>query len=138
MATIFNDTPTANGTPTYVRVLAYPGLYRHSRSGRYYGFKKLNGKRRECSLKTTDRKIAERRLKDWVRNLDVVDHELERTTLRELIQKLVAANQGKSTKTQATDASIIRELHRSWPGGVDIESYSAGGTLASGYLAIHF
>src|ERR1039457_1760097 len=118
---MFNDTSTANSTTTYVKVSAHPGLYRHSRSGRYYAFKKLNGKRHECSLKTTDRKIAERRIRDWVRNLDTVDRELEKTTLRELLQKFVAANQGKAAKTKATNASIIAELNRTWPGGIDIE-----------------
>src|ERR1022692_3218519 len=118
---MFNDTSTANGTSTYVKVSAHPGLYRHSSSGRYYGYKKLNGKRHECSLKTTDRKIAERRLRDWMRNFDVVDRELEKTTLRELLQKFVAANQGKAAKTKATNASIITALRRTWPGGIDIE-----------------
>ena len=45
-------------TPTYLKVANFPGLYRHSRSGRYYACKKLGGIRRECSLKTSDRKIA--------------------------------------------------------------------------------
>jgi hypothetical protein len=129
MATMFNDTPAANGNATYLKVPAQPGLYRHSRSGRYYGFKKFNGKRHECSLRTTDRKIAERRLKDWVRNLETVDQELEKTTLWELIQKFVAANEGKSAKTQATNASIIAQLRRTWPGGIDIEVY--GGCLGA-------
>src|SRR5580700_5931580 len=118
---MFNDSSIANGTSIYVKVSAHPGLYRHSHSGRYYAFKKLNGKRHECSLKTTDRKIAERRLRDWVRNLDTIDRELEKTTLRELLQKFVAANQGKSPKTRATNASIIAALRRTWPGGIDIE-----------------
>lgn len=121
MATTFNDSAGGIRIAKYVKVPAYPGLYRHSRSGRYYGFKKLNGKRYECSLRTTDRKIAERRLRDWIRNLEIVDRELERTTLRALLQKFVAANQGKSVKTQATNASIIAELCRSWPGDIDVE-----------------
>jgi hypothetical protein len=83
--------------------------------------KKLRGKRRECSLRTTDREIAERRLREWLRNLEVVDWEVERTTLRKLHLKFVAANCGKSAKTQATNASIIAEMSRSWPGGLDIE-----------------
>ncbi len=59
--------------PTYLKVANFPGLYRHSRSGRYYACKKLNGIRREKSLETCDRKIAERRLKEWIGNLDMVD-----------------------------------------------------------------
>jgi hypothetical protein len=62
---MFNESSAVNGTSRYVP--AHPGLYRHSRSGRYYGFKKLNGKRHECSLRTMDRQIAERRLRNWIR-----------------------------------------------------------------------
>ena len=43
--------------PTYVKVANFPCLYRHSRSGRYYGCKKVRGDRREKSLETSDRKI---------------------------------------------------------------------------------
>ena len=43
----------------------YPCLFRHH-NGTYYGIKKIAGKRKEHSLDTTDRKIAERRLKDWI------------------------------------------------------------------------
>ena len=55
--------------PTYVKVANLPCLYRHSRSGRYYACKKVSGRRKEHSLETCDRKIAERRLKEWVGNL---------------------------------------------------------------------
>ena len=69
-------------TPTYVKVANFPGLYRHARSGRYYACKKLGGIRRERSLQTTDRKIAERRIKEWIGNMDKVDAEVEKTTPR--------------------------------------------------------
>ena len=71
--------PFVTKAPTYVKVANFPGLYRHARSGRYYACKKLNGIRRECSLRTSDRKIAERRLKEWLGNLDKVDAEVEKT-----------------------------------------------------------
>ena len=51
-------------TPIYVKVANYPGLYRHARSGRCYACKKQGGIRRERSLGTCDRKIAERRMKE--------------------------------------------------------------------------
>ena len=78
------DTLATNGA-TYIKVPNVAGLYRHSRSGRYYGAEKTRGKRRDVSLRTTDRQIAERRMRDWVRNIDRVDHEKERTTFAELI-----------------------------------------------------
>ena len=81
--------PVVTKAPTYVNVAHVPGLYRHSRSGRYYACKKLNGIRRECSLRTSDRKIAERRLKEWIGNMDKVDAEVEKTTLDQLIQRFL-------------------------------------------------
>lgn len=36
----------------YAKIPNVVGLYRHSPSGRYYGSKKVRGKRKECSLKT--------------------------------------------------------------------------------------
>jgi hypothetical protein len=58
----------------------HSGLYRHSISCTYYAIKKVAGKRKEHSLNTKDRKIAERRLKEWVASLDKIDSELEKTT----------------------------------------------------------
>lgn len=74
-------------SPVYVKVANFPGLYRHSRSGRYYGCEKLGGIRREKGLETCDRKIAERRLKEWIGNLDKVDAEDKKTTIGQLIQR---------------------------------------------------
>ncbi len=77
--------PVVIKAPTYAKVANYPGLYRHSRSGRYYACKKQGGIRRERSLGTCDRKIAERRMKEWLGSLDKVDAEVEKTTLGQLI-----------------------------------------------------
>jgi hypothetical protein len=49
-----------------VKIPNYPCLYRHKDNGRYYGIKKYRGKRKEHSLETTDRKLAERKLKKWI------------------------------------------------------------------------
>jgi integrase len=137
MATTFKDSSGANGAGKYVKVPAYPGLYRHSRSGRYYGFKKLNGKRHECSLRTTDRKIAERRLKDWVRNLAAVDREVEKTTLRDLLARFVAVNRGRALKTQKTNRAIIRQLTETWPGGVEVQVRHIRPSHLDEWLALH-
>jgi len=56
----------------------YPCLYRHSVNGNYYGIKKHGGKRKEHSLKTDDRKIAERKLKTWIGDLDKIDSDVTR------------------------------------------------------------
>jgi hypothetical protein len=64
----------------YVKLANVVGLYRHVRSGRYHAAKKIQGKRREVSLRTTDRPIAERRLRDWINTLQRTDREKERGT----------------------------------------------------------
>ena len=92
--------PVVTKAPTYVKVANFPGLYRHARSGRYYACKKQGGIRRESRLRTCDRKIAERRLKEWIGNLDKVDAEVEKTTIGQLIQWLLVA--WPTTRTSPT------------------------------------
>ena len=101
--------------------IAYvPCLYRHKLNGTYYGIKKFAGKRKEHSLQTTDRKIAERKLAHWVKSMDKVDSEAEKTTLGQLLEKLVAARKGKSASTNETDASIIKRFKAEWKYGLDV------------------
>lgn len=91
-----------------------PGLYRHRDRGTYYAIKKVLGKRKEHSLGTTDRKLAERRMKEWIRTLEKIDSAMEHTTLKQLLQKFEKANLGKASKTQATNTSIIKQLRSNW------------------------
>src|SRR3954454_14220761 len=65
-------------------------LYRDTKTGRYWARKKVKGRHKEHSLDTTDRKIAERRLKEWIANLEKVDTEVEKTTLEQLIARFEA------------------------------------------------
>jgi integrase len=128
---------TATPARDYEKVAKFPGLYRHTRSGRYYGAKKVNGKRRECSLRTCDRKIAERRLGDWVRTLTSVDYSLENTTLAQLIARFVAGRAGTSAKTQATDRCIIKQLERTWMGGLHVQVRRVRPSDLDAWLAFH-
>jgi hypothetical protein len=74
-----------------VKVPQVPCLYRHALSGRYYGMKKQGGKRKEHAL-SSDRKIAERRLKAWIADLGRVEKEVEHLTLNEMLLKLQKAS----------------------------------------------
>ena len=49
-------------------------LYRHKTSGRYYALVKRAGKQYRRSLKTTDRKLAERSLSDFRQKVGRLDH----------------------------------------------------------------
>ena len=68
--------PSKSTRQQLVKVPQVPCLYRHSLSRKYYGIKKVSGKRKEHSLSTTDRKLAERRLKTWIADLGKVDMEV--------------------------------------------------------------
>ncbi len=98
----------------------FPCLYRHTLNETYYGIKKVSGKRKEHSLQTADRKIAERKLAEWVKNLDKIDSTAEKTTLKQLLAKFVASRQGKADSTKATDASIQKRFEAEWKHGLDI------------------
>src|SRR4051812_34051748 len=88
----------------------FPCLYRHKLNANYYGIKKVGIKRKEHSFQTTDRKIAERKLKDWLADLDKIEAEAAKTSFSELIQKFLDANKGKEAKTRATNLSIVNVL----------------------------
>jgi len=62
---------TEKKAPEYVRVAEC--LYRSSSSGKYYALFKRSGKQIRKSLRTQDRKLAERRLKELKGNLGLVD-----------------------------------------------------------------
>ncbi len=102
-----------------VKIPNFACLYRHSVNGTYYGITKRGGKRKEHSLATDDRKIAERKLAEWVKNLGKLDPESEKTTLAQLLEKFKAANIGAADK--GTDDSMIKRLTETWPHGMDIQ-----------------
>jgi integrase len=98
-----------------------PGLYRHSVNGTYYAMKKIAGKRKEHSLETTDRKLAERRFKDWAANLDKVDSESEKTTLAQLVEKFKKTREGMAIKTRKTEEWILGMLEKDWAYGWGVQ-----------------
>ena len=117
-------TETPNKRPSTRQLLdkipSVPCLYRHSVNGTYYGIKKHAGKRKEHSLDTTDRKIAERKLRGWISDLAKIDTELEKTTLAQLLEKFTSVRSGMKPSTVRTDASIIKSLKSHWKHGLDI------------------
>ena len=87
----------ATNTPStrqlLVKIPSDSCLSRHSVNGTYYGVKKFSGKRKEHSLEISERKIPERKLKEWIKNLDPVDAGASKTRLSELPDKFVANSQ---------------------------------------------
>jgi integrase len=112
-------------------------LYRHSVNDTYYAQKKINGKRKEHSLGTPDRKIAERRLKVWIANLAEVDSGAEKMTLAVLLEKFKEANQGKARKTKQTNESIINRFKATWSHGLGIRVSQIRTSQLNTWLAAH-
>lgn len=86
---------------------------------------------------TADRKIAERRLKEWVADLGKVDSEVEKTTLRRLTQKFIAVNQGKAVSTVNMTSAIIRDFEGWWPYGLDFQVRNIRPSHLEEWLATH-
>ena len=106
--------PQSSSNP-YVKVLNCTGLYRHTKTGAYYAVRKIGGRRKERSLGTADRKIAERRLKEWVDSFGKVDSEVEKTTVRQLVAKFEESSRGFVKNTQVTTNAIIKSFKK-WLG----------------------
>jgi integrase len=113
----------------------YPCLFRHKNNGTYYGIKKHGGKRKEHSLDTTERKLAERKLKDWISSLDKIDAENQRTTLKQLLDKFQDIRQGMSKSTRDTELAMINKLNSSWKHGLDIRVSDIKPSMLDEWLA---
>jgi integrase len=118
---MLHESSAAPSTSPYAKVPGCTGLYRHNVSGRYYGVKKVHGRRKERSLVTNDRKIAERRFREWVASFEKVDCEVEKTTLRQLAQRFTATNQGKSQSSRETIKGVLGDFESWWPHGMDFQ-----------------
>ena len=112
--------PPSSSNP-YVKVANAPGLYRHAKTGAYYAVKKFGGKRKERSLGTADRKIAERRLKEWIDNFAKVDSGVEKTTVRQLVAKFEESSRGFVRNTQVTTHAIIKSFQKFMGHDFDME-----------------
>ena len=124
-------------TPQHYKVPNTVGLYRHRISGRYLAVKKFQGQRREKSLRTTDRMIAERRQRDWVATMARIDREKERTTFSQLIETFVASNLGKSKSTRDHYRYFVNRLTKTWRFGMDIEVRDIRPSHIEEWLASH-
>jgi integrase len=114
-----------------------PCLYRHKLNGNYYGAKKIGRKRKEHSLGTADRKLAERRLKAWIDDLDRIDAKAAKITIEALLEKFVAVNQGRASKTRATNQSIINVFKQTWRHGLNMQVGEIKPSHLNEWLAQH-
>ncbi|MBB5036174.1 tyrosine-type recombinase/integrase [Prosthecobacter dejongeii] len=122
--------------PEFLKVPGIPGLYRNARSGLYLGVKRVQGKRKERSLKTNDRKIAERRLKAWIDELGRVDSSVEKTTLEDLFKRLLAVDAGKSASSIDIIEGVRNDFLGWWPYGSKFQVRNVRPSHLEEWLAI--
>ena len=82
-------------------------LARHRENGTYYGVKKIDGKRRIHSLETTDGKVAERKLAEWIKGIIDTDASAADLKLAGLFVRYRSTLAGKP-KTIETKETILR------------------------------
>ena len=93
------------------------GLYRSSVSGTYFAHVRINGKLFRDSLETTDRKTADRRLRDFRASKSKVDHKAGKTTLGALCDQYAGTLRHLSRSSLKAKDSILRRLKTEWPEG---------------------
>jgi hypothetical protein len=109
-------------------------LYRHEKNKVYYGITKRGGKRKEHSLDTTDRKLAERRLKDWLDELENLDSKAGRMVLSDLLTKYELQLAGKAEKTRRTRTSILNRFRETWKHGLKLRVSEVKPSLLNEWL----
>src|SRR5215472_13859063 len=92
-------------------------LYRYSRNGVYYGRIKRGGKETKRSLRTSDRALAQRRLRDFRDEQRQVDPSRGNLTLAQLCDRWLATKQNAKPKTLAQKTHVIEQIKTHWPGG---------------------
>jgi integrase len=92
-------------------------LYRYSCNGKYYARIKRGGKETKRSLRTTDRALAQRRLRDFRDDQRQVDPSRGNLTLVQLCDRWLATKQNAKPKTLGTKAHVVKLIKSRWPGG---------------------
>jgi integrase len=92
-------------------------LYRYSSNGVYYGRFKSGGKEIRRSLRTTDRKLAERNLADKKQEQSQLDRSKSKATLADRCDQYLLVAQHLKPKTIERKSLIVRRIKADWPTG---------------------
>jgi integrase len=107
-------------TATRQRIRVAPNLRRDPATGSYYGFKKIGRRRFRHSLKTSDRATANRKLTEWLRNLNAADPTAADIKLEALLQNFLSSRAAKGKRTRETEESIARVLRGTFQPGMTL------------------
>lgn len=119
------------------KIPGFPCLYRHEVNETYYGITKVLGNRKEHSLGTTDRKLAERKLKAWLQDLSEIDSAKARRTVGNLLEGYQKSIAGKKDKTRQTRMSILKKFRETWQHGERVRVSSVTTQQLKEWLALH-
>ena len=116
------------------KISGVAGLYKHQASGIYH--LQLTSKQRKVrkSLKTTDRKTAERKLAVYKGHLAKTDPKKGSVTLGSLVQSYLETLGAKSVSTFRNQKSLLIRLTDTWPHGSNHKVTSITG--GDGYMAL--
>ena len=92
-------------------------LYRYSRNGVYYARIKRRGKETKCSLRTTDRALAHRKLREFRDQQRQIDPSRGNLTLAQLCDRWLATKQNAKPKTLGQKTYTVEQIKTRWPGG---------------------
>jgi integrase len=95
-------------------------LYRYSTSKIYFASFRHNGKMVWKNLRTTDRELAKRFLKDEMEKAGKVDPEQASLTFGQLLDLYQESLQQFDTKTSASRKCFLNKLKATWPHGFDL------------------
>ena len=95
-------------------------LFRYSANKVYYAIYKIAGKKIWKSLETTDRELAQRRLKEELGKNGLVEPAKSAMTLAELLAMYESSLQAFAARTTATRRSIVNVFKTTWNPGLTL------------------
>jgi integrase len=110
-------------------------LYRYSRNGVYYARIKRRGKESKRSLRTTDRALAQRRLRDLRDEQRQIDPSRGSLTLAQLCDRWLATKQNAKRKTLEGKTHVVKQIKTRWPGGASQRLRDVAPSHADMFLA---
>jgi len=107
-------------------------LYRYSSNGIYYARFRFGGKEIQRSLRTADRELARRRLKEELEKAEKVDLKRSKMSLEELLRLYEENTAQYAPKTFKTRRSVLLRFKRTWSHGLEIRV----STVSTGQLEL--
>jgi integrase len=112
-------------------------LYRYSTSKTYYAVYRKHGRLLWKSLKTTDRELAKRKLKDEIANAGRIDQRQEKMSLGALLGLFEDHLNRFDVRTRANRRYILNTFKQTWKYGLDLAVRDITLAQLDGWLAQH-